>query len=59
MNGHHLRGFNDVVAIEKFTGCGMPRDVHFGVRLVNNVCPQINQPVDHAIDRVLIPWDQA
>ena len=31
----------------------------FGVALVDHVCPQINQPVNDPVDRILVTGNQA
>ena len=49
----------DVVAVEQFARGGVARDVHLRVALVHDVRTELRQPVDHAVDGVLVAGDEA
>ena len=57
--GDHIARLQDVVAVEQFAGGRVPRDVNLGVALVHDGRAELGQAVDDAVDRVLVPRNQA
>ena len=58
MNRQYVFRLQDVVAIKKFSGCRVTRNMNFGVALVDNVGANLGEPVDDAVDGVLVAWNQ-
>ena len=58
MHRQHVRGLDDVVAVEQLAGRRVAGDVHEGVALVHHVGAELGEPVDDAVDRVLVARDE-
>ncbi|MBG9887153.1 hypothetical protein ABE10_11550, partial [Bacillus toyonensis] len=59
VHGEHVPGLQDVVAVEQLASCRVSGDVDARIGLVHHVRTELGQAVDHAVDRVLVPGDQA
>ena len=55
---HDIARFQDVVAVQQFTGRSMTGDVDEGIALVHHLRPQFRQPVNDPVDGILITWNQ-
>ena len=58
MNGHHVLGLNDVVAVDELTGARVAGHVHLRVLLRHDARTQAGQVVDDAVHGVLVTGDQ-
>src|SRR5690606_38651306 len=59
VNGKHVPGLDDVVAVEQFARGGVTGDVYLRISLVNDVRTELGEAVDHAVDGVLVAGDLA
>src|SRR5699024_1723837 len=53
-----VAGSDDVVAVEQLAGAGVAGDVHQGVLLVHDRGAEPGEPVDDAVDGVLVAGDE-
>ena len=58
MHRHHVAGLDDVVAVEQLAGARVTAHVDERIALVHDVGAPARQPVDHAVDGVLVARDQ-
>src|SRR5690625_4965723 len=58
VDGQHVLGLDDVIAIQQFALRRVTRSVNMRVALVYDVSTEGHQPVDHPSDRVFIARDQ-
>jgi len=54
----HVARLDDVVAVQQLARGGVPGDVHPRVGLVDDSRPEPHEPVDDAVDRVLVAGDE-
>ena len=58
VNRHDICRLNDVVAVDQFTGSSVTGHVDLRIGLVNDLCTQASQVIDHPIHRIFIPGNQ-
>ena len=58
VNRHDVCRLNDVVAVDQFAGSSVTGHVNLRIGLVNNLCAQASQVIDHPVHRVFIPGNQ-
>ncbi|OEI67240.1 hypothetical protein Cus16_3142 [Curtobacterium sp. ER1/6] len=59
VHGQHVLRPQDVVAVQQLAGRGVSGDVDLRVALVHHLRAELRQPVDHAVDGVLVARDEA